>query len=165
MLKLKIICIYFYVKIKLNTNCINDDQKIGSIFGGDIMFLKKILKNSIFITLWILILFDAICAGFEFSETIDISKNVFEKMIVYRTILYSIYIIFTFLFRKTMSEFFLVMNTALWFFMSISPILNSTLIYKNIVIFDRISLVFNIIIVIFIFSVYIKTFHSNKIAQ
>lgn len=129
------------------------------------MFMKKFLKNAIFITLWILIIFDAIYAGFEFSDTVDISKNVLEKMIISRTILYSIYIMFTFLFRKTMSEFFLVMNTALWFFMSISPILSFNLIYKNIVIFDRISLVFNIVIVVFIYTTYIKTFHSRKITQ
>lgn len=129
------------------------------------MFMKKFLKNAIFIVLWILIIFDAIYAGFEFSDTVDISKNVLEKMIIFRSILYSIYIMFTFLFRKTMSELFLVINTALWFFMSISPILSFNLIYKNIVIFDRISLILNIVIVIFIYATYIKTFHSRKITQ
>lgn len=127
------------------------------------MFLKKYIKSIIFISLWILIILNAITSEIEFSETVDIKRNVLEKMILFRSLLFILYIIFVFLFRKTMSEFFLIINTILWFFMSLPPILSSNLIYKNILIFDRISLFFNICIVIFIYSVYIKTFNNRKL--
>ena len=123
--------------------------------------LKTCLKKFIFFVLWLLIIFNALWAWLEFSETVDISKGLLLKMIIDRGILVVIYSIFTFLFRKTMSEGFLVFNVVLWFTLSIGPIVNLDLIYPNIVIFDKVTLIFNASMIVYVFTIYIKTFHSK----
>lgn len=124
-------------------------------------FLRKYLKKIIFFILWFLIICNVINASLEFSETVDISKDLLLKMIIDRGVLVVIYSIFTFLFRKTMSESFLVANAVLWFILSIGPILNLDLIYPNIVIFEKVILIFNAFMIVYVFAVYIKTFHSK----
>lgn len=123
--------------------------------------LKTCLKKIIFFILWLLIIFNALWALIEFSETVDISKDLLFKMVLDRGILVVIYSIFTFLFRKTMSEGFLIFNVVLWFTLSIGPIVNLDLIYPNIVIFDKLTLIFNAFMIVYVFAVYIKTFHSK----
>lgn len=123
------------------------------------ILLKKAFKNSIFIMLWVLIIFNAIDAALELSEIMDIDIEVLSRLLLIRSTLFFIYIIFTFLFRKTMSKFFLIINTILWFYMSLPSIANLGLEYRNIVIFERITLIFNAFMLIYIYVLYIKTFH------
>lgn len=124
-------------------------------------FSRKYFKKIIFFVLWLLIIFNALNASLEFSETVDISKELLVKMVIDRGILVVIYGIFTFLFRKTMSESFLIANAVLWFILSIGPIVNLDLIYPNIVIFDKVTLIFNAFMIVYVFAVYIKTFRSK----
>ena len=124
--------------------------------------LKTCLKKIIFFVLWFLIICNVLNASLEFSETVDISKDLLFKMVLDRGILVVIYSIFTFLFRKTMSESFLVANAMLWFILSIGPILNLDLIYPNIVIFEKVILIFNAFMIVYVFTIYIKTFHSKN---
>lgn len=124
-------------------------------------FLRKYLKKIIFFVLWFLIICNVLNASLEFSETVDISKDLLFKMVLDRGILVVIYSIFTFLFRKTMSESFLVANAMLWFILSIGPIVNLDLIYPNIVIFYKLTLIFNAFMIVYVFTIYIKTFHSK----